>query len=308
MGKSIVLIHGRSWKPAEAEWRKLWRDALAYGVLTDFPDCKKAWQKAKLEFVYYGDLSNQFLMETDKQPPPADDLLDRWASLEELMERRRTSFTKRTYLTIPNRRSWMEALADTVGALANVLRVGQPVIEAYAPDMDEYWNPDSEFGEHIRARMIGPLKRSMNRGDEILVISHSLGSLVAYDTFWKFCHTAEYTPRYSDRKIQTWITLGSPLGDETAKRNLRGARAHGPRKYPDNIRNWINIYAEDDFVSHDGRLRNDYRKMIGYGCIDSIKDIHIYNLAIRHGSANQHSSAGYLIHPKVSAAVALFLR
>ncbi|NCC53638.1 MAG: hypothetical protein EOM20_20850 [Spartobacteria bacterium] len=306
--KTILLVHGRSWKPSISEWKQLWMEALRFGVLTDFPALKKDWDKVRFEYVYYGDLSNQYLEKIGRTPPPPDDLADRWVSLEELKRRSRVAFTRQAYRCLPNRRSWMELLADSVGAMANVLRVGQPLIEAFAPDMDQYWNPDEEFGEYVRGRMIAPLKRAMRREGDILVIAHSLGALVAYDTFWKFSHTAEYMPRYAERKVHTWLTLGSPLGDETVKRNLRGARASGPRKYPHNVRRWVNVSAEDDYVSHDGNVRNDYRGMLTCKCIESIKDIPIYNLAVRQGMANPHNSEGYLIHPKVTAVVAAFLK
>ena len=168
-----------------------------------------------------------------------------------------------------------------------------------AADMRQYWNFDSEFGSNVRATMVGPLKRAMNRGDKIMVVSHSLGTLIAYDTFWKFSRTGEYRPKYSNKKIDAWITLGSPLGDETVKRNLKGAGASGPRRYPGNIKRWENVSAEDDFISHDSKLSNDYKRMFKKGLVDEINDQKIYNLAVRSGSSNPHHGAGYLIHPKV---------
>ena len=37
----------------------------------------------------------------------------------------------------------------------------------------------------------------------------------------------------------------SPLADEAVKQQLKGARANNLRKYPGNIRRWINVSAED---------------------------------------------------------------
>lgn len=104
-----------------------------------------------------------------------------------------------------------------------------------------------------RLPMIAPLKEAMDRDDDILVISHSLGSMIAYDTLWKFCRTGEYRPNYTGKKISLWITLGSPLGDETVKRHLNGANATGDRRYPNNLTNWVNVAAEDDYICHDRR-------------------------------------------------------
>src|SRR5262245_4621732 len=85
----------------------------------------------------------------------------------------------------------------------------------------------------------------MDRGDDILVISHSLGSMIAYDTLWKFCRTGEYRPNYTEKRVSLRVTHGSPPGDETFKRNPNGAGASGERRFPTNVVNWVNVAAED---------------------------------------------------------------
>ena len=64
--------------------------------------------------------------------------------------------------------------------------------------------------------------------------------------------------------------------------------------------------GEDDFVSHDQEIANDYKDMVPE-LVPSIKDERIYNLAVRHGKSNPHHGAGYLIHPIVADAVADWL-
>ena len=199
-----------------------------------------------------------------------------------------------------------EALADTFAGIGSFFGISQPLIHLVAPDMTEYWNPDSEFGSKVRFRMTPPLRDAMDRDDDILVIAHSLGCMIAYDTFWKFARTGEYRPTYTDKEINLFVTLGCPLGDETVKKNLKGAQAHGLRRFPTNITSWLNIAAEDDFVSHDQEIVNDYKEMVPE-LTPSIKDERIYNLAVRHGKSNPHHGAGYLIHPTVADAVADWL-
>jgi hypothetical protein len=173
--------------------------------------------------------------------------------------------------------------------------------------MREYWNEDSDFATDVRFPMIAPMKEAMDRGDDILVISHSLGSMIAYDTFWKFCRTGEYRPTYTEKKVSLWITLGSPLSDETVKRNLNGSGASGERRYPNNVVEWVNFAAEDDYISHDQVLADDYAEMKQLGLVKSIIDERVYNLAVREGKSNPHNELGYLIHPSVSTRVAEWL-
>jgi hypothetical protein len=42
--------------------------------------------------------------------------------------------------------------------------------------------------------------------------------------------------------------------------------------------------------------------------ISTIRDYRIYNLAVRYGKSNPHSSVGYLIHPRVAQIIASWLQ
>ena len=54
-------------------------------------------------------------------------------------------------------------------------------------------------------------------------------------------------------------------------------------------------------------MQNDYRNMLEQQLVGEIRDESIYNLAVRNGGSNPHSSAGYLIHPQVIAAIGAWL-
>ena len=182
-----------------------------------------------------------------------------------------------------------------------VSQAGNHDNRVYEDDWGEKWqglltrNADGETNYENQANQ----NFARNRKGKLLVVSHSLGTIVAYDTFWKFSRMGEYRHQYARRPIDLWITLGSPLGDTTVKRNLRGSRASGPRRFPCNVTRWENVAAEDDFISHDKRVADDYAAMKKEGLVRSIRDHTIHNLAVRNGRSNPHSSAGYLIHPTV---------
>ena len=299
MSRSIIFVHGRSFKPPKQDLWKLWNEAVQHGIGRDRPGMLRRYRNAKKEFVYFGDISNSFLRSKGHKYNAKSDVQSRKQTLAALIAYSKGQFSKATYKKLPGKTSYKEFLADVGASILGPLRLTEGLIATVAPDMREYWNFDSAFGTNVRGEMIGPLKRAMNRGDKILVISHSLGTLISYDTFWKFCRTAEYRPKYSSKKIHTWVTLGSPLGDETVKRNLKGANAEGERKYPDNILHWHNVAAEDDFISHDSKIANDFRRMHSLTGIQEISDYKVYNLAVRSGKSNPHHGAGYLIHPTV---------
>lgn len=295
--KTLILLHGRGFKPSRARLKTLWIDALRFGIARDFPDMLDRFDAARIEFVYYGDTSNAFLSKLTGDPVP-DDFATRETTLEGLKRWKKSQFNKATYEGLAGKASYKEGLADVLSAVLSFTRLGDDVISLVAPDMKEYWmGYQSPFGSAVRAPVTRPLKRAFNRGDSVCILAHSLGSLIAYDVLWKFSYMSEYRPDYCGKLVDLFLTIGSPLGDDTVQRGLFGASANNERRFPCNIQHWVNIAAEDDFICHDKRIKNDYRDMLKWNLIDSIEDHEIYNLSLREGRSNPHHSTGYLIHP-----------
>ena len=76
MPKTILMVHGRHFKPPKTELQKLWMEALRFGMERDHPGKLAALKNAKVELVYYGDISNTFLRDALGEPIP-DDLAER---------------------------------------------------------------------------------------------------------------------------------------------------------------------------------------------------------------------------------------
>lgn len=205
---------------------------------------------------------------------------------------------ERNYKGLPGATSWKEGLADIFGGVADSVGIAESLIRWFAKDVARYWESDAGFGSEIRWRLTEPLHDALLGGDDVLLVAHSLGTMISYDVLWKFSWYGEYGDlRASGPQRVSFVTLGSPLGNETVKGNLKGSNATGARRYPVLIRSWHNLAAEDDYVSHDQKLANDYRKMEREHSMKRIVDRRLHNLAVRHGKSNPHHGAGYLIHP-----------
>lgn len=312
MTQHLFLIHGRSFKPDKTLLRKLWVRALRHGIERDHSAAKLAkFDGVKLSFIYYGDLSNRFLTSLGKPYDAGDDLADRRATSRALEQYSKQDFLegqgKRNYGQLPGKSSIKEGLADIFAGPLHFARLSEAIITQVAPDMEHYWAADTEFGTDLRWRLTEPLAAALGRGEDILIIAHSLGTLITYDVLWKFSYYGEYQ-QIAGRKISRLITLGSPLSNETVKANLKGAGIGGSRRYPGNIQAWDNVAAEDDFISHDQKIANDYKSMLKAGLVESLTDHRIYNLAVRKGKTNPHHDAGYLIHPLVARLVGGWLK
>jgi hypothetical protein len=48
--------------------------------------------------------------------------------------------------------------------------------------------------------------------------------------------------------------------------------------------------------------------MLKQRLVSSIRDYKIYNLSVRYGKSNPHSSLGYFIHPRVSKIIVEWLK
>ena len=299
--KRLFLVHGRNFKPGKSELEALWLEALRHGVQRDFgEEAGERLDTIRKEFVYYGELSNDFLKERGKEYNEEQDLADRRATLDRLKSIASDAFLdKRTYHRNSSMfRGFREFFLDALSTPADFFGVADNAAGMLAPDMAHYWNEETEFGSEVRASLTWPLRKALVDGDDVMLIGHSLGTLVAYDVLWKFSYMSEHK-EVRECALTHFVSLGSPLGNPTVQDRLKGGKLKGSRRYPTNILRWSNVAAEDDYICHDETIEDDFRAM-GSALVE---DHRIYNLSIKGGSAHQHHGAGYLIHPVVASLV-----
>ena len=135
-----------------------------------------------------------------------------------------------------------------------------------------------------------------------MIISHGTGAVIVYDVLWQLSNDARFMDQYGDSKIDCWVTLGAPLGDNFIRKHLLSARG-ACTSYPKNVITWHNVSAEDDWTCHDNTLADDFKDMLQQHAVSAVQDYRVYNLAVRFGKSNPHSSVGYYIHPRVSKIV-----
>ncbi len=303
-GGTVVFVHGRHFKPRRGELLSLCRQALRHGLERDRPDAVEAFRRLDLRLAYYGDLSNDLLRGLGERYDEELDVADRYNALAGLKALPRAKdFKMSRYDRLPGKTALKEFAADVSAGLIGMVGLTDKVIARLSPDMAEYWNPRSDYAEAVRERVRSALSGALGDSSRVLLVSHGTGSIIAWDVLWRLSH--EQSPGGAGAaagrgKIDTWITLGCPLGDEMVKKRLLGAGEPVARRYVTNVLAWHNVSAEDDYLCHDKDLANDFRAMMEQRLVSSIRDSRIYNLAIRYGRSNPHSSVGYLIHPRVT--------
>jgi hypothetical protein len=309
--KSLIFVHGRGFKPSADDLWSTWHEALAAGLARDFAEDggSALLAQAKIEKVYFGDLCNGVLERAGHTQDAELDLADRLQALQRLMKLDSAKRFRRVhYEALPGKSALKEFLVDLGAPVLATLRLSGRLVRRVMPELAEYLDVNSELRRATRTRLLEVLSPAVARGDDVLLLSHCLGSVVAYDVLWLMSHDADGAAGAGGRRVHTWVTLGSPLADEFVKSRLEGAREPVDRRYPTTLINWYNIAAEDDYVCHDESMVNDYGAMLRQRQISDIRDFRIYNLAVRYGRSSPHSAMGYLIHPRTIRLVADWLR
>ncbi|MGH8193893.1 MAG: hypothetical protein ACREQ8_05745 [Woeseiaceae bacterium] len=307
--RTIIFVHGRDFKPPADELLDLTVTAVAAGIERDCYEMLDAFHAVDKRLAYYGDIGNAWLRAAGRQYDETLDLSDRRQALQEIRSLPKTkNFGVGRYDKLPGKNAIRELAADLAAPMLGSIGLAGPLIGAVAGEITAYWNPKSDFGARIRERVRTAITSALDEGRKIMLVSHGTGCVVAYDVLWQLSHHPDYVPRYGTCKIDQWLTLGSPLGDSTVRRRVFGSKTRGRGRYPSNVLAWRNVAAEDDYMCHDNSLRDDYAAMLKLKLVSSIRDYRIYNLAVRYGRSNPHSSLGYLIHPRVAKIVADWLR
>lgn len=301
---SIVVVHGRDFKPAEEDLLDISYRALRAGVRRDYPDCVPLLEDAHVDLAYYGDLTNDYLQRLGKRYDEQLDVGDRqnaYAALRQIEPRKK--FSIRQYDRVPGKSALREFAADMMAPVLGAIGLTMPLIRLVSRDAAEYLAGKTDYGEKVRERVRTSLCEALDRDGRVLLMSHGTGCLIAYDVLWELSHDDELAPRYAERKVEAWVTLGAPLGDMHIRKYLKGADEELEARFPTNVISWYNVAAEDDYTCHDNTLADDFKKMLHQRLVSAVHDYRIYNLAVRYGRSNPHSSVGYYIHPRVSKIV-----
>ena len=145
----------------------------------------------------------------------------------------------------------------------------------------------------MRAALRARLETAWRDGERVLLLGHSLGSVIAYDTLWELTHVHR-----SSGEVSLLVTFGSPLATHFVQRSTKGAREVGAARYPHNIRRWVNLTARGDTTALQPRVKPLYHEMLDLKLIDSIEDFVEFDNFFRNSlGLNAHEAYGYLAQP-----------
>ena len=301
MSKIIIGIHGLGNKPPkkvlEKWWKKSIREGLkAHGLSSFF---------FKFKLVYWADVLH---------PAPLD---------LEIKNPKHPLYIKFPYLPatdhhpkIPSKikQKLLEYLEKQLDKLflnddmtINFAAVNDLIIRRYFKDLDAYFASNyydlRDRNRLARDSIRETLARVLHkyRRKEILLIAHSMGSIIAYDVL------CQPNP---DIHVNILVTIGSPLGlpviiskiaTEQKTRSKNGKKLCTPESV---LEKWYNLSDLRDRVSLNYDLSDDYAK--NSRRINPIDKV-AYNNYKYKGDKNPHKSYGYLRTPEMAEIIHQFL-
>lgn len=290
--RHIIFVPGKNPKPEAEQHRDLlWRTLLegvkraAPGLENELAKHKNGFHLTAWNYFYYHEYKDG-----SRDLPWIDALINKHGPSEkDIKEANTTNY----YMT--------RLLYTVVDYLPFLLKIMTGVLQETANEIHRYFQNTNNIACDIREILKKQLRPILEKEEPVLLIGHSLGSVIAYDVLWELSHL-EKLPG----KVDVLLTIGSPLGMNYVQHRIMGHGYTGAKRYPANIDKWVNISAEGDITALDRMLVNDYGQMIDLGMIKSIEDhCHgIYNFFRNEEGLNCHRSYGYLVNPVLGKVIA----
>lgn len=290
--RRIIFVPGKNPKPPPVQHSELLWRALLEGVQRADPDCYqdlsqhvKQFQLAAWTYLYY-----EQNKDISRDLPWIDALVN-------------THITSAT--DIREAHAWHRKLDSLFILLADtfpfIIQLLPKPISMSITETKRYFDNGNNIACQIRELLKQQLRTALSNNEKILLIGHSLGSVIAYDTLWELSHMEHFRG-----KIDMFLTIGSPLGVKYIQNRLMGHQWEGKKKYPTNISHWVNLSSVGDVVALDKVFSESFSSMLELDIIKSIDD-HcegIYNFFRNEEGLNVHRSYGYLVNPAVGKVIA----
>jgi hypothetical protein len=295
--KIIIGIHGLHNKPPRKLLTKWWRKSIREGLLRDY----SVFKPFSFQMVYWSDVNYEKPQDsTIRDIDHPRYLSEPYAPYLPAQKPSKGSLGKLLFDRFEN---IIDGLFLSKTSWINFNYLADQVLRIKYKDLDIYYNYDllsdelnanSFAREVIRKRLRNVLLE--HKGKKIMLIAHSMGSIIAYDVLYDLKKNIE---------IDTFVTIGSPLGlpiviSKFFEENQTAYDSSTKRPTPEGIKKWYNFADVDDDIAANDDLNEEFLPN-SEGAIPIDKNV--YNDYKNGPSKNAHKSFGYLRTPEMSKVV-----
>lgn len=292
MTRQIVFVHGRSQQKKDsvalkAEWVDAFKEGLAKSGLA------LPLRDADIRFPFYGNTLYELMQgesvdaaaEVVVRGTNADDDEKRFARaiMEEI--RRESQITEAQIAEVAGQQAvdrgllnweWFQAFLQAVDRY--VPYGSGSSIALFTHDVYAYLN-----NQTIRKRIDDGVAAAITPGVETVLVSHSLGTVVAYNVLRRFAKDLGWN-------IPLFVTLGSPLAVTEIRKTVRKLAS---TRCPEGVSRWFNALDERDVVALYPLDPSNFPLDPIHPAIENKRDV-------RNKTENRHGIAGYLDDAEVA--------
>lgn len=270
----IIGIHGLSNKPKSDILEDWWRNAILEGLRVN-------------EGIEIADFDFSSVYWVDRMYPEPDPNPDKYeaAATGALQTYDDGWFDVVRSVTLDFAGVMLDSMKENFG----IDKMADGVLSIKLEDLSRYYK---EPGKKEELRGLLEKEISNNAQNRIMVLSHSMGTIIAYDVLRAI---GKHNPGLS---VEYFITLGSPLGLPHVKYKIM--QENSDVRTPSVVKNWLNFADKRDPVALDTHLASDYR---ANNSGVRVKD----DLVLNDWGGIHHKSYGYLRTPEVSKVIKSFI-
>lgn len=303
MSSVIIGIHGLGNKPPRRVLEIWWKASIREGFKrAGRPKRNFNFKMAYWSHCLYNSPKNMAIRDTNS-PLYIDEPYVR--AVQKQQEEKPGSLRKKILHDIETS---MEKLFLNEDLTVNYSSINDFIIHHFFNDFEKYYKAGctGDAGGNRKARdaidsQLADLLYK-NRKNKILLIAHSMGSIIAYNVL------TEVVPSVP---VDTFVTIGSPLGLPVIKSKIAAERRikmpEGFRlKTPENvISNWYNLTDLKDEITIDHDLTDDYEA--------NSRDVRVIDKIVNNDyeykkDKNHHKSYGYLRTAEMAVIISDFMQ
>lgn len=284
--RQLIMVHGRAQQKKDAaalkkEWIAAWEKGLAKNNI------QRAIVDEDIHFPYYGDTLVQMVSGKSakdaaevivKGPAPSSaqqevmrEMIAEIALHEGISESEVREVLGDDVIAMgPQNWRWVQGILT---ALDRVKPISATLVALITADVAQYLTNIA-----IQKNINDGVLKAVKAGQEAVIVSHSLGTVVAYNVLMS------RPTAFPAVKVKLFVTLGSPLAINAVRSRLR------PHSFPKSVIEWYNALDTDDVVSLYPLTKRHFDtggKIENHDRVDNRTD-------------NQHGIAGYLDDAKVA--------